>query len=322
MFNLTDVEVLPEALTKHYGHTIELLRDVLQAARDGTTSNSHWTLHGIPKVEFYRMLHPFLKKWKVTHSLPKTTIGKIYLSIDAQLQARGSTAYNTYRFIEKLVFSNVPDSAIMSYGTDKSIKELRAEFKCCTEQVESLDIKLLQQQEQISEMRKEIDKTKTELTKVAIEKKGFERAASSLQSQLHQANKNWEEAIDDLLHQEDDFIAPTESDISLCSENTDDCVVSFQTKDKRQYSEEVRKLYYTLLADQIPPAKVSRTIKAVLKCFVPSADTTTLRLPQERCARYMRREELRTVSMAQKAYTISECESLNLKLILMVPQSF
>ena len=139
----TDVEVLPETLTKHYGLTIELLRDVLQAARDGTTSNSHWTLHGIPKVEFYRMLHPFLKKWKVTHSLSKTTIGKIYLSIDAQLQARGSTAYNTYRFIEKLMFSNVPDSAIMSYGTDKSIEKLRAEFKCCTKQVESLDIKLL-----------------------------------------------------------------------------------------------------------------------------------------------------------------------------------
>ena len=131
MFNLTDFEVLPGALTKHYGLTIELLRDVLQA---GTTSNSHWTLHGVPKVEFYRILHPFSKNWKVTHSLPKTTIGKI--TCQSMLNFKTVVALLTIHtgFIEKLMFSNVPDSAIMSYGTDQSIKELRAEFKCCTEQ--------------------------------------------------------------------------------------------------------------------------------------------------------------------------------------------
>ena len=86
----------------------------------------------------------------------------------------------------------------------------------------------------------------------------------------------------------------------------------FQTKDgKNVYCEEVRELYYSLFADQIPPAKVARNIKSVLKCFRPSLNTDDLKLPQETCAGYMRRDELRTVSMAHKAYTVVESDSLN-----------
>ena len=81
---------------------------------------------------------------------------------------------------------------------------------------------------------------------------------------------------------------------------------------KENYSDAIRQLYYALLADQVPPAKVSGIIKSVLKCFLPSLNTDELELPRERCAGYMRREELRTVSMAHKAYTLAECESLSL----------
>ena len=49
----------------------------------------------------------------------------------------------------------------------------------------------------------------------------------------------------------------------------------------------------------------------MLKCFVPTLNTAHLRLPQERCAGYMRREELRTISMAQKAQAIIESNSLH-----------
>lgn len=68
-----------------------------------------------------------------------------------------------------------------------------------------------------------------------------------------------------------------------------------------KYSPAVRKLYYTLLANQIPPAKIANIIKAVLKCFLPNLDTAKLILPKEKCAGYMRREELKTISMAHTA---------------------
>ena len=65
-------------------------------------------------------------------------------------------------------------------------------------------------------------------------------------------------------------------------------------------------------ADQIPPAKIACTIKFVLKSFLPSLNTDDLVLPKESCAGYMRREELKTVSMAHKAYTVIESKSLDL----------
>ena len=66
-----------------------------------------------------------------------------------------------------------------------------------------------------------------------------------------------------------------------------------------------------MLADQIPPAKLACTVKSVLNCFLPSLNTDELLLPQERCAVYMRREELQTVSMAHKAYTVAESDTLD-----------
>ena len=72
------------------------------------------------------------------------------------------------------------------------------------------------------------------------------------------------------------------------------------------YTPAVRELCYSLLANQIPPAKVTTTIQAVLKCFMPSLDLHTIKLPSEGCASYMRRQELTTISMVHKATKITE----------------
>ena len=76
------------------------------------------------------------------------------------------------------------------------------------------------------------------------------------------------------------------------------------------YTTAVRELYYKLLADQLPPAKVSSTIRSVLKSFLPSLDVDKLKLPGESCASYMRREELTTV--AHNAAQLLQSDSLNL----------
>ena len=63
---------------------------------------------------------------------------------------------------------------------------------------------------------------------------------------------------------------------------------------------------------QLPPAKISSTIRAVLKSFLPSLDVDKLKLPGESCAGYMRREELTTVNLAHNAASLLESNSLNL----------
>ena len=56
-----------------------------------------------------------------------------------------------------------------------------------------------------------------------------------------------------------------------------------------------------MLSEHIPPAKVSSSIKSVLKCFLTGLNVMSLSLPKERCVGYMRTDELKTVCVAHKA---------------------
>ena len=301
----------PMELTHNYGLTIEFLSQIFQAPDEV----QNWSLHGIPAVLFYRKLHTFLKKWNTTRSLQKTAIGRFYLSIDSQLQARNSTPCNTYRFIERIVNSDLPDSTIMSYGIlDDEASVLQAEISSCNEHIQVLDQVVVQQQHEIEEMKREIKQTKSQLAKsestlqqLVVDKTRLERCQNRLVKKVHDADKRFEATLSDLLHLDD---LSEEHDPVVC-----DPEEVLLTKTKLQgnvYRDELRDLYYSLLAEQMPPAKVSHIIKSVLECFVPSLDVECLQLPKERCAGYMRREELRTISMAHKAYVLHESKSLNM----------
>ena len=62
----------------------------------------------------------------------------------------------------------------------------------------------------------------------------------------------------------------------------------FKTKDGgKVYTHAIRELYYSLLANQIPPGKMKSTIKAILNCFFPSLKLDYMKLPSESYASYM-----------------------------------
>lgn len=75
-----------------------------------------------------------------------------------------------------------------------------------------------------------------------------------------------------------------------------------ETKTGRYYSPAIRKL----LANQVPAARIRDIILTVLEYFVPDCDVSSIKLPKERCASYMRREELASIGMAQKVHTLCE----------------
>ena len=83
-------------------------------------------------------------------------------------------------------------------------------------------------------------------------------------------------------------------------------IFTVETKTGRYYSSAIRKLYYTLLANQVPTTKIRDIVLTVLECFFPDYDVSSIQLPKERCAGYMRREELASIGMAQKAHTLCE----------------
>ena len=135
-----------------YGLTLEVLSDLF------TRDKASWSLHEIPNVEFYRLFHRFLKIWGITRHLSQTAIGKFYLAIDRQLQERRSSPYNTYRFIEQLVCSNMPDSALMPYGLGKQLKHMQAE-------IDDLNMRVNEQENETSQLKLEFRRIMTILEK-------------------------------------------------------------------------------------------------------------------------------------------------------------
>ena len=110
---------------------------------------------------------------------------------------------------------------------------------------------------------------------------------------LHLENVDLSMALSDL---ESDLCKKNSSVDSYDADTHDS--FTFQTKNDRQYSPAIRKLYYTLLANQVPTVKISEIIKSVVKCFNPSIDVDCFKLPQRSCASYMRREEMKTICSA------------------------
>ena len=324
--NIDDQPIkFPEQLHK-YGLNEKLLLEVYGQVLDkrGTIS---WSLQGIPNVEFYQLLHPFLKKWPLTKSISRTMIGKLYMAIDPNLQKNNSRPDNVYRFIERrtTLGPTCPSTTQMIYGTHNIHK---SELKSLHVKGDEQDDQMYQLTLDLNSMKQELDKTKQELnsTKQALNDITNELAASKKQhhystQQVLKWKRSYESIKSDCILMENEIEQYANQNTELSSafssaereltalydaktvkidEKT--MMFTFQTTTgAMKYSPAVRKLYYTLLANQIPPAKIANIIKAVLKCFLPNLDTAKLILPKEKCAGYMRREELKTISMAHKA---------------------
>ena len=140
-------------------------------------------------------------------------------------------------------------------------------------------------QMETSEMQEEIDEYKLQLTQYKEEVKELRDYIE----ELHLQNDDLEEQ----LGQKD------QPDIA-------------KTKHGRQYTKEVRKLYYSLLSQNIPPNKIRGIIKSVFQHLLPSASPNELQLPSKSTAGCMRREELPTVSRAQKAAKLAATEALHI----------
>ena len=84
------------------------------------------------------------------------------------------------------------------------------------------------------------------------------------------------------------------------------------TKSGSRYSNEIRELYYHLLAQQLPPAKVEQRIRTVLKQFAPGIDLANLKLPKASLAADMRSLEMPTVSASHQAHLLSEVDEHHL----------
>jgi len=315
---------LPEDLSVHYGLTTELLYELFQSAQICLNQvNPVWCLLGIPNVGFYRKLHLFLRKWDKTKSATKTSIGKLYLYIDRQLQQEKDNPMSAFKFIERAISSSMLDLELMPYSR---LTQLEGKLHATEGEVNNLAGILQQQENELSCMKRNFEEVERELIQAKQLLSEVKRENEVLQKQKLLAHKKanqiydlYKGSISDLICVEDKLLTKSneseelmqEQKIGASMQDSTLALCNFQIKEgNKTYSHAIRQLYYSLLADQIAPAKIPRAVTAVLNCFLPSVNTTSLQLPHERCAGYMRRE-LHTISTAHKACSLISCKTLN-----------
>ena len=273
-------------------------------------------------MEFYRKLHPFLKKWEQTRSATKASLGRFYISIDERLQKRGSTPNNTYLFIEKVVSSDRPSTALMSYAVTAAHLHTEQQDAYVYEDLINQDYDT---NGEVESIKKELICTQENLKKISYEKNILQKERDRAYQKIHHLNTMLRSTTSDMLHTEECLINENAellqevTTLKLAAErmstnNTQLTTLNnaIDTKNGTVYNQAIRELYYKLLADQIPPAKIENFIKSVLKCFFPTMNISDLKLPREKCAGYMRREEMNSICMAQKAYSISGSKSFHM----------
>ena len=300
-----------------------------------------WTLTKSVTVGFYRHLHHYLRHWPPSRSATKTTVGRFYLLVDENFQSgsMSSRPDNVYLFVQRVADSCKLNSEPMYYGIDNTVEQLRCVVSGYQEDLDVMSQKVSKQQEALEEMKKQFEIASTELAssrralsdvmnrlqKTIKQRDTARKQASKIQEKLEAAHLDSVYYEDEIQAKNDDLADQIESlKGELCSLSVagsalvsdgapGDMKFCFETKDGgRVYTTAVRELYYKLLSDQLPPAKISTTIKSVLKSFLPSLDVDKLKLPGESCASYMRKEELTTVNLAHNAASLLESDSLNL----------
>ncbi len=230
-------------------------------------------------------------------------------------------------FVQRLADSSKLHSEPMPYSVDKTVRDLQSVVSGYQANLEEMSEKVTEQHKVLQEMKTQLEKARAEivsskhmLSDVTNKLQTTIKQRDCARKKVHKSQQKLEAAITDSSYYEEEILGKNEdlSDLVKCLkkeistalvttsvsdiDSVGDSRFCFQTKDDgRVYTTAVRELYYTLLAQQLPPAKIATTIKSVLKGFLPSLDVDSLKLPGESCASYMRREELTTLNLAHKA---------------------
>lgn len=306
-----------------YGLSEELLSSIVYQV----LTEKHplkWSLKGIPDIGLYQQLHPFLKKWSVTRDLTKISIGRFYIAIDSNLKRKGMRADNVYRLIDRISKSDQPSSTLMSYGSNETVTAIRAmqaEAKHCTQKIENLasdyhelKCKFENSRKQLGSARKalrDITNEKAKLVKQCETAKKKAVKAQDLRSDYALLEDGYAE-LQETNTELSDVISGLQSELAAVSESGESRGdFTFQTKTGSRYSPAIRKLYYSLLSDQVPSSKIADIIKHVIKCFFPGTDIGDIQLPKRACADYMRKDELEVISNAHKATVLCEHAAKN-----------
>ena len=188
------------------------------------------------------------------------------------------------------------------------VKSTSSMLKKCSQQIEELNAECIGLRKKIETSRSHLRAANHALRDVTNKNKFLERKCELSKVKVDKLKYKNEQLETECVQLEIENL-DLQSEEESCDFDT-----SFQATDvestfqdivgHRKYTPEIRKLYYSLLANQIPVSKITDIIRTVLKCFNPSMNVEELRLPKKTCSSYMRKEELKIISDAHKAHII------------------
>ena len=198
------------------------------------------------------------------------------------LKKKKSRVDNVYRFIERVAKSRQSSDNLMTYGPDSEmveVKVMRAEMKHCTEQVEQLNVEVIELKQQLEVSRKQLQSSRCALRDVTNEKLALRKQRDTAERKAVKFQEFHSSLEEDIARMQEDnidlsmAISALKTELASISSDTSTCTgsdvdFSIQTKCGRRYSPAIRKLYYTLLANQVPTSKIADIIKTVLRCLV------------------------------------------------------
>ena len=291
--------MFPEELIEQ-GLSEEVFFSILSQVQTGKPSHV-WKLNGIPSIGFYRALHTYLRKHQ---KITKVLIGKFYATIDCNFQEKGSRPDNIYRFVEHITTSKRQSDEPMVYNI-QLIREVKSQLKKCSEQIKELHAECTHLKQQFEMSKNQLRSAEFALHDITNENQSLKRKCELTKLKVDNLKSK-----NELLGAENAKLQIENLDLFSDSESCD-ADTSYQSGDiesnlqdivgYHRYSPEIRKLYYSLLANQVPVSKIADIIRTVLKCFNPHEDVERLKLPKKSCASYMRRGELKTICDAHKA---------------------
>ena len=277
---------------------------------------SVWSLSGrIPTLGFYRALHLYLKQhFKAT----KTSIGKLYCGIDVNIKEKGSRPDNIYRFVERIISSDHHSEELMVYDTQPA-KSMSIHLKKCSDQLEMLNSECTELRSKFEETKSQLRSTKSALRDVTNHNTVLGQRLKTAREKISQLKCKNASLEEECVNLQVDLLSETTDSTDSASDADDSAVeptLQSIVGNCQKYTPEIRKLYYNLLAEQVPVSKITDIIRHVLKCFNPTENVEDLQLPKRSCASYMRKEELKTICDAHKATVISEVSTKSKQLHL------
>ena len=236
----------------------------------GDTSYS-CRLNAIPCIGFYRALHTYLKKQP---RITKVLIGRFYIAVDCKLKEKGSRPDNVYRYIDNITRSKRQSDEPMVYNI-QGVKEMGSQLKKCSEKLEELNAECTELRQRFEISRSQLKtaklalrattdenlslKKKCEFTKHKFDKRKHTNAFLETECvRLQLENLDLLDESSDAESGDEDF-SITNGDECEAAELSLQSIIGHQ-----RYSPEIRKLYHSLLADQVPVSKTANLIRSVL----------------------------------------------------------